>query len=130
MIRAQTFGLRELIDDLDRSHDEIGDRVAKVTKRSVDAIKEDAQRQIRAAHYRTLPHLARSFTSQLMVHTERMVMAEAGASHELLQGKIDVFIEHGSPTSNPHPHWRPAAEREIPNWEDELDDACAEDFDR
>lgn len=130
MLRVQTFGLRELIDDLDRAHDEIDERVAKITKASVDKIKNDAQRQIRAAHYRTLPHLARSFTSQLMLRNERQVIAEAGASHALLQGKLDVFIEHGSPTSNPHPHWRPAMEREIPHWEDELEDACARDIDR
>jgi hypothetical protein len=130
MLRVQTFGLRELIDDLDRAHDEISDRVAKITKRSVEKIKEDAQRQIRLANYRTLPHLARSFTAGLMLHTQHQVIAEAGASHELLQGKLDVFIEHGSPTSNPHPHWLPALLRELPHWEDELEDACAKDIDR
>jgi plasmid stabilization system protein ParE len=130
MIRVQVFGLRKFIEDLDRAHDKIDERVAKVTKTSVDAIKNDAQRQVRAARFRPLPHLARSFTSELTQRNQRRVTAEAGASHELLQGKLDVFIEHGSPTSNPHPHWRPAGDRELPHWEEALEDACAKDFER
>jgi hypothetical protein len=128
MIRAQIFGFDELIVALDRTEEEIDDRVAKITKHSVARIKDDAKAQIQAAHYRTLPHLARSFTSELTTHTEREVRGEAGASWELLQGRLDVFIEYGSPTSNPHPHWRPAADREVPRWIDELENACAEDL--
>lgn len=127
-IHAETFGITEFIEALDRAHDEIEERAAKITKQSVARIKEDAKAQIIAAHYRTLPHLARSFTSELTSHSERQVEGEAGASWELPQGRLDVFIEFGTPTSNPHPHWRPAADREIPQWIDELENACAEDL--
>lgn len=127
-IHAETFGLTELIAAFDEAHDEIEERAAKITKKSVNRIKEDAKAQIIASHFRTLPHLARSFTSALTDHDERRVQGEAGASWELPQGRLDVFIEFGTPTSNPHPHWRPAGDREIPHWIDELENACAEDF--
>lgn len=131
LFRVHTFGLRELIDDLDRSHDQIDERVAKVAKASVDRIKNDAQRQVRVANYGTLPHLHRSFTSQLMQRDARQVVAEAGALHGAgLQGELDFILEYGSYHSSPHPHWRPAVERETPRWERELEDACAKDFDR
>lgn len=127
-IRVETFGITEFIHDLDRAHDEIEDRAARITKDALRRIKEDAKAQLIAAHYRTLPHLARSFTSELTSKSERRVEGEAGASWELPQGRLDVFIEFGTPTSNPHPHWRPAADREIPHWIEELENACAEDF--
>jgi hypothetical protein len=130
MIRTQTFGLTELIAALDQTHDDIEERAAQITKQAVGRIKNDAKAQIIAAHYRTLPHLARSFTSELTSRNQREVVGEAGASWELPQGRLDVFIEHGSPTSNPHPHWLPAAEREIPRWIDELENALVEDLDR
>jgi hypothetical protein len=130
MIRTQTFGLTELIAALDQAHDGIEERAAQITKQAVGRIKNDAKAQIIAAHYRTLPHLARSFTSELTSRNQREVVGEAGASWELPQGRLDVFIEHGSPTSNPHPHWRPAADREIPRWIDELENALVEDLDR
>lgn len=127
-IRTETFGLDELIAAFDLTHDEIEERLSRITKEALHRITDDAKAQIIAARYRTLPHLAKSFTSELTSHNERQIQGEAGALWERLQGRLDVFIEFGTPTSNPHPHWQPAADREIPRWINELEEACAKDF--
>lgn len=129
MIRVEIFGIDEFIRDLDRTEQEIDDRAYRVTEKSIGRIKAEATRIIRAGHYGTLPHLHRSFTSSVDKRRDQVV-GEAGAELGLLQGRLDVFIEHGTPTSNPHPHWRPAGMREEPRWVNALEDACVEDLER
>jgi hypothetical protein len=126
-MRVETQGLGVLAQDMDDAADEMMDKAFWATRASMRKIVADAQRQVRG--YAHLPHLARSFTYDVerdQVRTQ--VVGEAGAEHERLQGKLDVYIEFGTPTSREHPHWRPAADREIPRWIDRLERAAGEAF--
>jgi hypothetical protein len=55
-----------------------------------------------------------------------LVVGEVGAEHQRPQGRLDGFIEYGTPTSAPIPHWRPAADKEVPVWVDYLERAAGE----
>lgn len=122
-MRVESHGLDTLAADLRRAADEIGPKVAKVTGRAMNNIKKGAQRRVRG--YPHLPHLARSFTYDVTT-TKAAVTGEVGAEHDRAQGKLDVYIENGTPTSAPIPHWRPEADQEIPVWQRYLDDVAAE----
>jgi hypothetical protein len=116
-MRVERHELDRLARDMDDAADDIMDKAWWATRASMARITRDAQRQIRSGNYAHLPHLARSFTWD--VERDRIrsrIVGEAGAEHERLQGRLDVFIEYGTPTSGEHPHWRPAADREIPRW--------------
>lgn len=126
-MRVETRGLTRLARDMDDAADDIMDKVFWATRASLAAITRDAQRQVRG--YAHLPHLARSFTYEVERDRARsQVVGEAGAEHERLQGKLDVYIEFGTPTSGEHPHWRPAGDREIPKWVNRLERAAGEVF--
>jgi hypothetical protein len=122
-VRIETHGFAELAADLERAGADITKEVAKVTGKACGNIKKDAQRRVRG--YPHLPHLARSFTYDVKTRGTT-VTGEVGAEHERSQGKLDVFIEFGTPTSAPIPHWAPAADKEVPVWEDFLDQAAAD----
>lgn len=122
-MRVETHGFDEFADDLRKAQADIRGEVAKVTGKALNLIKKDAQRRVRG--YPHLPHLARSFTYDVKTFADR-VAGEVGAEHERLQGKLDVFIEYGSPTSAPIPHWRPAADAERPVWERYLEQAAVD----
>jgi Bacteriophage HK97-gp10, putative tail-component len=122
-MRVEKHGFAELAADLERAGKDITDEVAKVTGKACNNIKKDAQRRVRG--YPHLPHLARSFTYDVDT-LGSLVVGEVGAEHERLQGKLDVYIEFGTPTSAPIPHWRPAADKEIPVWVDYLDQAAVD----
>lgn len=122
-MRVEKYGFAELAADLDRAGKDITKQVAKVTGMACNNMKKDAQRRVRGhAH---LPHLARSYTYDVKSRGP-LVVGEVGAEHERLQGKLDVYIEFGTPTSAPMPHWRPAADKEVPVWMDYLDRAAAD----
>lgn len=122
-MRVETYGFDDLADDLRRAQQDIKPEVAKVTGKALNLIKKDAQRRVRG--YPHLPHLARSFTYDVRTLSDRVV-GQVGAEHERPQGKLDVFIEMGSPTSAPIPHWRPAADAEVPVWESYLEQAAVD----
>lgn len=125
-MRTETHELDLLAADLDGSAADIDDKVSRVTGKALNNIKKDAQARVRG--YAHLPHLPRSFTYDVKKQAGRIV-GEAGAEHQRPQGKLDVFIEHGTPTSRPIPHWAPAADREIPVWHGYLDKVAAEAVD-
>jgi hypothetical protein len=122
-MRAESYGLDGVSADLRKAAEEIGPKVAKVTGMACNNIKKGAQRRVRG--YPHLPHLARSFTYDVTA-TATTVTGEVGAEHDRLQGKLDAYIEDGTPTSEPIPHWRPEADKEIPVWQKYLDDVAAE----
>lgn len=124
-MRSEHHQLDILADDLERDGRDINDRVARVTGRAMNNMKKDAQQRVDGRGLAHLPHLARSFTYDV-AKKAREVVGEVGAEHERLQGKLDVFIENGSPTSAPIPHWAPAADKEIPVWLRYLDEVAAE----
>jgi hypothetical protein len=112
-VRVEKFGFDELAADLERAGADITKQVAKVTGMACNKMKRDAQRRVQGHSH--LPHLARSFTYDVRTLATKVV-GEVGAEHERPQGKLDVFVEFGSPTSAPIPHWRPAADKEVPVW--------------
>jgi hypothetical protein len=76
-------------------------------------IKKDAQRRIRGlAHARAYPN---SITYD--VHDGlRGPFAEIGPDKEKRQGALGNLLEYGSVNNPPHPHVRPAADREEPRF--------------
>jgi hypothetical protein len=122
-LKFDVDGLTTWAGVLAEAEAEIGTEVAKVTGMACNNMKKDAQRRVRG--YRHLPHLARSFTYDVKKDRGK-VTGEVGAEHNRPQGKLDVFIEFGTPTSAPIPHWRPAADKEIPVWMGFVDKVAAE----
>lgn len=122
MITAR-HGLDGWLATLADAPDALVDKLKRTTGRACNNIKKDAQKRVRG--YPHLPHLARSFTYTVTADRNQ-VRGEVGAEQGRLQGKLDVFIEFGTPTSAPIPHWRPAADAEIPTWESYCAAACAE----
>lgn len=118
--------LTMLARDLGRNGEQALDEVYAETRTSMRRITEDAQNRIRAGNFAHLPHLPESFTWDVQKDTTQLqAEGEAGAEWERLQGRLDVFIEFGTPTSSDHPHWRPAADAEIPQWQDRCERAVA-----
>lgn len=120
---VESHGLAEVAADLRRADAEIGRKVARVTGMACNNMKKDAQRRVRGFPH--LPHLGRSFTYDVTT-TRTQVVGEVGAEHDRPQGKLDVYIEQGTPTSAPIPHWRPALAAELPVWHRFLDQVAAE----
>lgn len=118
---ADTHEVTLLAVDLDKHAATILDKVARVTRDAADSILADAQRRVRGHQH--LPHLPRSFTADVEVRPGQ-VDAEIGAEWERLQGRLDVYIEYGTPTSRGIAHWLPAWERESPIWVARLEDAA------
>jgi hypothetical protein len=122
-VRVERHGFAELAADLERAGKDITDEVSKVTAKACLNMKRDAQRRVRGhAH---LPHLAGSFTYDVTTGGS-LVVGEVGAELERRQGPIDGLIENGTLTSAPIPHWRPAADKEVPVWLDYLDQAAVD----
>ncbi len=118
-------GFAEFSRDLDAADRGITKKVGRVTGMALNKMKKDAQARVRG--YPHLPHLPRAFTYDVRERRDS-VLGEVGAEHDRPQGKLDVYIEFGSPTSQPIPHWAPAAAREVPAWERYLDEVAAEDL--
>jgi hypothetical protein len=121
-MRVDTHELKLLAADLDRAQKEITDEIKKVTGKACRQMQLDARRRV--AGHSHLPHLGRSFTYNVTA-TKTRVKGEVGAEHERLQGRLDVFVEFGTPTSAPIPHWAPAADKEVPVWERYCEQAAA-----
>jgi hypothetical protein len=127
-MRVEKHDLGQLAADFDRAGQDITKKVTKVTGMACNQMKRDAKQRVDGRGLAHLPHLGRSFTYDVTTRGDT-VTGEVGAEHERLQGKLDVFIENGTPTSPPIPHWAPAADKEVPVWHRYLDDVAAEAFD-
>lgn len=122
-MKVETHGFAELAADLDRAPEGVVKRVKQVTSKTLLEIKRGAQRRV--AGHRILPQLGHSFSYDVNVAGDT-VTGEVGAVVGKGQGALDHIIEHGSPTSDPIPHWAPEADRQVPLWHQFLDDAAAE----
>jgi hypothetical protein len=122
-VKVDTHELEQLAAEFERVKAEILVSVAKVTGMACNNMKKDAQRRV--AGFPHLPHLARSFNYDVKTLASTVV-GEVGSDSQRLQGKLDVFIEYGTPTSAPIPHWAPAADKEVPVWIHYLERAAAE----
>jgi hypothetical protein len=123
VIRVETYGLGEWAAQLQAAGKDITKQVAKTTGMACNNMKKDAKRRVDG--YAHLPHLGRSFTYDVKT-SGTTVTGQVGAEHERPQGKLDVFIEFGTPTSAPIPHWAPAADKEVPVWTKFLERIAAE----
>jgi hypothetical protein len=112
-VREETFGFGELAAAMERAGAEGAKKVARVTGMACNQMKKDAKARVRGFPH--LKHLGRSFTYDVTTSGSRVV-GEVGAEHERLQGRLDWVAEYGTPTSAPIPHWRPAADKEVPVW--------------
>jgi hypothetical protein len=112
-MRVEKDGFDKLAADLDKAGQELIPKVAKITGMALNLMKKDVQKRWRGIPH--LPHLPRAVTYD--VKTSGMkVTGELGAEHERPQGKLAWTQEYGSPTSAPHPAFRPAADKEVPVW--------------
>lgn len=123
VVRVETHGFGEMATALREAGRNITDEIAKVTGKACGNMKRDAQRIVRGRAH--LPHLAASYTYDVRASGTK-VTGEVGAEHGRLQGKLDVYIESGTPTSAPIAHWAPAADREVPRWGDYCDQAAVD----
>lgn len=109
-------GLDELIRTFEAFPDEVMDRGEKIVGQGCNNIRNDARKRLRAGKHGHLPHLPKSFDYDVTRRSSTIV-GEAGANRAKPQGKLDPFIEYGTPTSAPHPHWGPALDAERPKFE-------------
>lgn len=122
-MKIDTHELGQLAAEFERVRAEILISTAKVTGMACNNMKKDAQRRVTGFPH--LPHLARSFNYDVRT-LGSTVVGEVGSDSQRLQGKLDVFIEYGTPTSAPIPHWAPAADKEVPVWIRFLEQAATE----
>jgi len=123
LIRIVSPGLDQLAADLVEAQDAIVPASAKVTGMACNNIKKDVQKRWSGLVH--LPHLPRSITYDVTTKGP-LVVGDVGADHALPQGKLAWIPELGTPTSAPHPAFRPAAEKEQPAWEMFLAKVAAE----
>jgi hypothetical protein len=120
--------LRQLIARLDTLDERLIDKGERIVGQGALNIKRSAQRRVDGLGTH-LPHLARSFTYDRVTTRGTTISTEIGSESERLQGKLDVFIEYGTPTSAPHPHWGPAADEEEPKFARYVEDLGVEVLD-
>lgn len=129
---VEEHGLGDLAADLRRAGRDIVPEVKKVTEVALAKMKKDATRLVKAAQLAHLKQLTWSYDYEV-AEDGAVVVGEVGAleskkrSRRLAyrQGSLDWIAEYGTPGFAPVPHWRPAADKEIPVWEQHLDDAAA-----
>lgn len=122
-MRVEQFGFGELADDLDRAGRDIVPEVKKVTSKTLLEMKKHAQKIVRGHPH--IKHLASSFNYDVDVAGDT-VTGEVGADLSRKQGSLDQFIENGGLRNSPIPHWRPAADKQVPLWETYLAAAAVE----
>lgn len=109
-------GLDGLVRDLELITDEVIDKGERIVGQGMNNIRGDARKRLRASRFAHLPHLPKSFDYDV-TWAGYVITGEAGANRDKLQGRLDPFIEYGTTTSAPHPHWAPALEAEVPKFE-------------
>lgn len=127
-MRVEQHGLGEFADDLRIASAGIVDRVERITATALNNMKKDAQKRVRVRGKSIIKGLPRSFNYDV-ASLASTVVGEVGADLTRPQGPLDHIIENGSPTSAPIPHWRPAADKEVPVWIRFLDDVAVEGID-
>lgn len=96
------------------------DVTAVVAKGALN-IKNEARRlSPKGGHVRQYPN---SITYDMRMSV-RGPMAEIGPDKEKRQGALGNLLEYGSVNNGPHPHMRPAAQKEQPRFEKALEDVA------
>lgn len=111
--------LAYLATSIDKASAVAAEETAKVVSRGALNIKKDAQRRIKGLrHARRYPY---AIDYDLYV-TGRGAVADVGANKSKRQGALGNLLEYGSTNNPPHPHMRPAAEAEMPNFVKAMED--------
>jgi hypothetical protein len=121
---VEEFGFDKFAADLDRAGKNIGPEVKKTMSKTLLEMKKQAQKIVRG--HPTIKHLASSFNYDVQMAQGFLVVGEVGADHAKKQGTLDHVIENGTLENAPIPHWRPAAEKQVPLWEKYLEQAAVE----
>jgi hypothetical protein len=107
---------------LDRALSAVPEEAAKVVEKGALNIKQDAQRRIgRPAH---APAYANAISYD-MRRAMRGPEAEIGPDKNKRQGDLGNLLEYGSTNNSPRPHVAPAAEAEVPKFEQAMEDLAA-----
>lgn len=122
MSAVEEFGFDKFAADLEQAGKNIGPEVKKVTSKTLLEMKKHAVKIVRG--HPSIKHVGRSFNYDVTDAAGFVIVGEVGADHAKKQGTLDHFIENGGLHNAPIPHWRPAAEKEVPLWEKYLEEAA------
>ncbi len=130
-MRVEEHGLSEWADALRAADHDIIPQVKKVTSKTCLEIKKDAAIRVRGIAH--APNLGRTFNYNVTA-TAGTVTGEVGADitkqvgggPHRTPGSLSHIIEDGTLDNAPIPHWRPAADKQVPLWQKYLDDAAVE----
>lgn len=109
---------------LDEAVSKAPEEATKVVAKGAMNVKREGRRLARRAagrHARKYPYSIGYDLYQGL----RGPTAEIGPEVGRGQGSLGGILENGSPTSPPHPHMRPAGEREAPRFERAMNDLAA-----
>lgn len=130
-MKVEEFGFGELADDLERAGKDIVPEVKKVTSKTLLEMKKHAQKLVKGIAH--APNLGRTFNYDVDVDGSTVsgevgadITKTTGGGKHRTPGSLDQFIENGTLRSAPIPHWRPAAEVQVPLWETYLEQAAVE----
>jgi hypothetical protein len=112
-------GLTELLAAFAKAEAEVEDKTERVIGFGCNQIKKDWKR--RWSGYAHLPHLPRAIDYDVD-SAGGVVTGEVGPNRGMLQGRLGVFIEFGTPTSAPIPGGLPAHEAEEPKFVNAMGD--------
>lgn len=121
-MRFEVTGTDAVASDFEAASAKIITRTRVATQTTLNDIKNDA-RQF-ASGMSHLPQYPSTITYETHV-TPSGVEGEVGPEKRG-QGNLGHLIEHGSPTSGPHAHMAPAADRHVGEWVDKLEDAAGD----
>lgn len=118
-VRIDHGEVDRFVIDLDEAAHEIIPEARKVVQKGALNIKNGARRRIgRPAH---APAYASSITYESR-ETATKAEAEIGPDKGRRQGALGNLLEYGSVNNAPIPHIRPAADEELPRFEQAMDD--------
>ena len=133
-MRVEEHGLGEFADALRAASRGIVDDAEKITAKTCLEIKKQAADIVRGISH--APNLGRTFNYDVEVSGDTVIgevgadiTKQVGGGPHRTPGSLDHFIEDGSVRNAPVPHWRPAADKQVPLWVDYLEKAVAEAID-
>jgi len=116
-------GLTEILAAFAKAEAEVDDKTQRVVGFGCNQIKKDWRR--RWTGYAHIPHLPNAITYDVD-SAGGVITGEVGPERGMLQGRLGVFIEFGTPTSGPIPGGLPAIDTEEPKFERAMGDMAEE----
>lgn len=114
---AQTFGWKELGDDMGTAAERVVEDGKKIVGKGCNNIKKQAQGIIRGNSPRGyLPHYPRAIGYDVTAHAADII-GEVGPDANKKQGGLGRIIEYGTVNNAPIPHLSPSLDAELPRFE-------------